>query len=792
MATDAPDPKSFATWDDAFQYPVPAVRRMEQQLRSDLNGNQERLRSLVGSSYRDLLATAERIMEMDRDVHQVESKLSAVSQSCNARAIETLVRNYSGFNEQQKAKDNERFAFASLLSLLQECPLLVTRLLRKGTAPLLAAKVLVISRHVHKHLSQSTECPPLVEHLRDRLASLRARLLRQIDEKYSRSDTPATNLLEVMCAYSLATSSTPTDILRHFHHVRLDAIATCLNDRSSGRSRPLEALDIYFRTVQETRSHFPRQTAESLLKLKLQPLLADKDVRAAAEMSLDVHEHWIPEDIRQFTPWVRHDDLHKSQTEELLKSWATKAFKSLLSRLQDHLESIEDFTTLVQLRKDLLQIWFDGRQALPRLASYESLESLRSVLKGQIVRLVRRKVMQLQAVCGQIIETLQDEKIEPSHAQNGLWDDAIISMDMTKGDMRFRDMVSDRVQGRSDAVLQCVRSYRSWLHQMEEVLKGIKELKAQQWDDDLDDDDDDDDGALESRSTQLGDEDAKFLEDALAETLTQAFQNLQVALQDTVTDQESDHSKHHSIFLLRIVREIRRSPTIGGDLENFGLETISILHQLVAETTCQESLAFLSRYQHRRRKRESLVTRALWEGTPQLPLHPSPTIYKFLHRLVASMAEAGGDLWSPLAVSTLKKYLRAAIAMALEEPVSSAQISNGDIDGVETEGNELPTNVDGEEDEPAMTNGTEEQKTQIDPTRDKDLDIQRLFDVLFLQQALRVLNAQRDDTTARDALDGFEAILWDRVGDIKASEDRLRKSAQDYWKRVQLLFALVA
>ena len=43
-----PDPKTLESWEDAFRYPVAAVRGMERQLRGDIDSNRERLRSLVG------------------------------------------------------------------------------------------------------------------------------------------------------------------------------------------------------------------------------------------------------------------------------------------------------------------------------------------------------------------------------------------------------------------------------------------------------------------------------------------------------------------------------------------------------------------------------------------------------------------------------------------------------------------------------------------------------------------------------------------------------------------------
>jgi hypothetical protein len=48
MAPEAPDPRSLKTWKDAFQYPIPTVRRVEQELRRDIASNKEKLRALVG------------------------------------------------------------------------------------------------------------------------------------------------------------------------------------------------------------------------------------------------------------------------------------------------------------------------------------------------------------------------------------------------------------------------------------------------------------------------------------------------------------------------------------------------------------------------------------------------------------------------------------------------------------------------------------------------------------------------------------------------------------------------
>lgn len=48
MATDVPDSRSLDSWEEAFQYPIPTVRRVEQELRRDIASNKDKLRSLVG------------------------------------------------------------------------------------------------------------------------------------------------------------------------------------------------------------------------------------------------------------------------------------------------------------------------------------------------------------------------------------------------------------------------------------------------------------------------------------------------------------------------------------------------------------------------------------------------------------------------------------------------------------------------------------------------------------------------------------------------------------------------
>lgn len=56
MTNEVPDPRTFQSWEDAFQYPIPTVRKLEQQLRTTADDNREKLRSLVGYTWLHTIA----------------------------------------------------------------------------------------------------------------------------------------------------------------------------------------------------------------------------------------------------------------------------------------------------------------------------------------------------------------------------------------------------------------------------------------------------------------------------------------------------------------------------------------------------------------------------------------------------------------------------------------------------------------------------------------------------------------------------------------------------------------
>ncbi|KAI9872306.1 MAG: para-aminobenzoate synthase, (PABA) [Pleopsidium flavum] len=760
MATEAPDPKTFTSWQAAFQYPIPAVRRMEAQLRGDVASGREKVRGLVGASYRDLLGTAESIVEMDETMRNVEKNLGILGRGCGARAVEVLV-----------LADRERYAFASQLAVLQRCPLVITRLLRKRCSTLLAAKVLVISRLLYKSLAQGNGTPPFLDNLRLQLGSLRRKLLAHIDRRFADSNTGTNALVEAMCAFSLATSSLPKDVLRHFLHVRQEMLTVRLEKGGGGDGSVLVALRVYIRTLQDTQAVFPKRLAESLAKMKAQPLLKDADVRGLMELSLDVHERWIADEVRNFTPWVRDEDLQKTEAEKVLTEWARKAFAAFIGGFKKILESVEDLKELVQLRKKLLETWLSADSRSPGLSSSEVLDGLRAAINGQLGRVIRSRVDRLDLIGSEITGVIERWRPGLTDVHPSLWDQSMTSMEVSNGAAAFKQAILGRSHGRNEAVLRVLERYNLWSRSIEEVEHVIQGLKDTKWDVDLETDEDDE-LELDSKQALLSEDDPRELQEGFQKALGKALRDLENQIQEFAGSFAPEEKAQQAMFVLRVVREIRHRLRKHYETVRVGPVIVHDFQQMVVESVLKDPIRTFDRAMEKRSRTGRVVTRALWEGTPKLPVQPSPTVFKLLHGTVSAMAEAGSDIWSPDATDVLKKQLRANLLILLNRSLKPKSMDDK-VNGIAGE--------EKEEDEPnglnrpmIATNGDD---------GDTDWNIQLLFDASFIQKATM--------TNLETGEGGFNALV-EKIHLEDGSLVRLHKAAEGYWKRTSLLFALLA
>lgn len=787
------DPLTCTSASEAFKYPLPQVRQFHRSLTSELDEKNARLRTLVGGSYRQLLGTAEMILEMRGNIGVVEERLSRVGEGCGRGVVGGKVGGWGRFVGGKEGRGGERereMRWVARMKVFGMCGVVVGRLLKrggyiegedgKGRNLVLAAKVLVLSRLLAKSvgdlvIGSSKEDKELVEESRRKLATLRRRLLRAVERTLEKTGGPDDRevLVQALTAYSLATSSGAKDVLRHFLHVRGEAIALAFEadeGQKRERTRVSRALELYTRTLLDVQALVPRRLSEALAALKAKALLKGDAIRELEGLRLDVCERWFGDEILYFTPYIRHDDLEGSLAVETLKGWAKKASEILLQGLIKELERMTEFKTVVDLRTRILEIWIKEGGKAKGFDPSVLLDGLRKVVNGRLVELLESRVSKLDLVGKEIEATLGSWRVGSTDKHESLWDDIMLDMEIRNGAGSFKQGVLARTHGRNDAVSRACIGYQTWRHLVNEIVDVIGQLKKQRWNDDLEDIEDD--LTLESRNTLLSTDDPQMLQGRLDKSLKTAYQELYEKIETLLaTYGESEDIGHISIYALRIIRDIRAELPQNSSLQSFGLSLVPLLHEKLASTVAAEPIEVISKSFNRKR----VAGRALWEGKPELPVQPSPATFKFLHSLVLAMGNLGADIWSPKAVATLKRHLRAELGRRWNSALKTEEKSNKD--NRTTTNGDVDSKDHGESDS-ADTAGAEWQR---------DVLIQSLFDALVLQGSLKLF-----DSSAGDDLQTLEKAIDSKVELDGAARKRLQQGAKEYWKGTSLLFGLLA
>ena len=796
------------TASEAFKYPPPQIRQFHRNLTAELDEKSDRLRTLVGGNYRQLLGTAEMILQMREDINIVEDRLGNVGKGSGREVIERMAGGLGKLKGTlREGRRAEEMGWFARMKVLEMCQVFIGRLLRhdvygdedrkdgKRNNLVTAAKTLVLSRLLAKSLSESSarrykEDNGLVEESKRRLSSLRRRLLRTIERTINRSsgDESREDLAQALSAYSLATSSGAKDVLRHFLHIRGEAIAHAFEDGQESKFEThavLRALELYTRTLLDVQALVPRRLSQALAALKTKHLLKDQTVRDLEGLRLDVCEKWFGDDILHFTPYNRHDDLEGSQAVETLKGWAKKASEVLLQGLVEVLQSVTEFKVVVELRTKILQVWIkDGGKAKGFDPSV-LLDGLRNVVNGRMVELLESRVSKLHLVGTEIEATLGTWRPGFTDVNQTLWDEEVLEMGIGNGATIFKQSIVSRTYGRNDAVSRAVKGYQAWRHLIDEVLAILDQLKKQRWDDDLENVEDD--LSLDSRDALLSTEDPNMLQDRLEACLEEAYSGLNKTISTHLaTYRDSEHIGQISIYLLRVIRDIRSQLPKNVSLQSFGLFLVPSLHENLASATAAEPMQSFVKSTSSKR----VPGRGLWEGNPEMPVQPSPATFRFHHSLVHAMAQAGADLWSPAAVIALKRHLRTELGRAWKASLNTqtettvAKVNGAKANGTATNGDvepielELP-NTDVSE---ASQNGSSE---VIDAEKRKNVLIQSLFDIFVLQSSLEISPAIEDE------LQALAASMESQVELEPSARKRLGNAAKDYWKRTGLLFGLL-
>ena len=678
--------------------------------------------------------------------------------------------------------DRERHAFTSQLAIFRACPEIMSRLLKRGGSVLVAAKVLVISRLLHKKLSKDHRSTAYVESQRIRLARLRQILLTNIDKRLKALPIETATLLNAMCAYSLATSSSVTDVLRHFHQIRHDAMLAKMEERQKDGENVLQALQLWFQTIETTKAIIPKQLSSALLKLKVAPLFSNDDIRAIDEMDHEVHDKWIGEDILNFTPYVRHDDLLASKAAEHLATWAASALSQFQKGLGNLLESMENPVAIVELRKKTLDLWFSCHNRIKGIDRSGILDGFRHTFNAHLRSLIQINCNKLLEVTAQIRIALHGWQEGSSDNSLSLWDSKLSSMDTLSEAHLFLDRLDCTVYGKTERIRIILQGYRRWRENIEITQKMIEDLRGAKWEEDLEDLDDE---LIDQRQKLLSTDDPQELQSSMISDLSQVYTKLEGKIGEIVaTLSTTDDRLSKDVFLLRLLREVKQRLPQGFQLENPFANSIRELQEAITTAVIKTSIGSYRIRMEKAITRFKVPQRPLWEGVPDLPTSPSPWAFKLLQVLATDMTSVGSDIWTKHATLLMKILLRTALTNEL----SSLGIAVGNL-GDE----EMCKDAKSQQD---ATGDMKEQATNDDiplaPNSSSlaraDFNIQHTFDLAYLDQATQTSLSLESE----DQFTSFRKTHQAQTNLSKTEMQRLDKGVADYWKRTSLLFAFLA
>ena len=834
MAT--PDISNLASAADVFAptHTLPQIRAIHKTINAQLDEKSSRLRSQVGGSYRELLGTADAIVRMREGNDEVQGVLRGMGARCGRAVVWGKVNGMGAFlgggEEDEEEEDGSRTGGVARLQLLEKCVLAVSRVLRgagvgggleglsSGDKLVLATKLLILARLLIKSFGDGVEDEATRAALqtaeKNRLA-LRRKLSRCVERVLERcsDESDRSDILRALAAYSLATNSGARDSLKHFLSVREKAMRLALevdeNKRDLTTKDVLAALNTYTKTLLDVQAVAPSNLCDVLENLKKRPLLADMTLQKLEVLRLDIYERWCGEDVQEFTPFIRHDDLDGKQAKEMLTSWADAGREVLIAGLGKTLGTMSEFKNIVELRTEVLQLWIQDGTRAKGFDPSQMLDRLRQEVNARLLAVIDAKVNKLHLVGSEVAAPLSSWREGSTDVQEDLWDESTYDMDMSNGVAAFLQDVMARMYGRNDAVSKAMNCYGSWRHVIDDVGGVVEFLKKQRWDEDIDDYEEDD--VIEARQEALSSEDPAALQERLDETLEKAFKALEQQLA-TLWEEKQDgpNSGRMAMFFVRVLRDIRSSLPKMEVLKDFGLGMVPSLHAGVAR---EVSVAPLDEFAGGPLARETVVGRALWEGSPEGPSVPTPGVFMFLRDLSRGMGDAGSDLWSPTAVKVLKGVVSKKLCEVWREALEGLPEVSGDKHGEEGEEGEKggdaedSTGDKGEEEakdetkdgdegdsgdkdeeeeaEDETAGGVEKEEVSASDER-RDLLVQWFFDISYFQCCFAPPHGSKE-------WQGLAEVVYEKSGlEDDALKQRLVKASQEYWNKTSLLFGLLA
>ncbi|KIV91506.1 hypothetical protein PV10_06038 [Exophiala mesophila] len=632
---------TITSWEQAFEsHRIPETRAIEKQLRTSATRDKEKLRSLVGGSYRDLLATADLIVALDKRTRTAEDHLSSISHACRP--------------PEQDASPSSPSAdkvILAQLQLLQRCATTSTVLLRQRKV-LQCARLLVISRLLVKSVGDQEVASKPLEFLRNKIGHIRRQLLRQVDATLISPHSQPPDLLEALSSYSLVTNASSADALAHLFQLRLEKLQRHLDSTSNSTAVVGEGLRYQVASLQTFKSLIGRPLTEAVANLQKRPILAEPVFRDMESLNLDRLWVLIPSDIQSFVPYFKRTVLSPDEIKAKLEAWSRDACAALTRALEKHLSNLRDVDRVLELRKELYFILLPLYFSTP--ARNEIQHQIKTALNGRLDSLLRSQVSQLDTIVTKLLNAGNTKT-----RYNSLWDSELAHSGVNSSGGRFVQQVKAHHSGYHEALVKASRSLNKWITSIKATEGLFEQLSRVRWRDMVEEPDEEDEEEAIQIIKDLSQTDSDGYKETLKSSLHTALETYESTVTKAATEPEKANTETEGVTML--LRSIRM--TSSALQEGFsGSTNFSSMGKVVVklhETLAAETIKKLAASNEEAGKKPGQTVTSLPENMP------SPRAFLVLQKLCEIMFDIGGtDIWSRPAVSRVKDHCRARIFAA--------------------------------------------------------------------------------------------------------------------------------
>ncbi|KAK9432537.1 hypothetical protein V1505DRAFT_323193 [Lipomyces doorenjongii] len=479
------DPAALTSWTLVFEnYPPPQVRVVAFQVRNEAQAKREQLRSLVGESYRELLSTADTIIDMNDTVKEMEERFRTLATGCSSKIVRSRAEKREALAKAFSDRDMTAKMSIAIVKIMNDLCLSIETLLRSPELILTVSKLLLVVKALAA--SASLASVSWIGFMVARLSTLESRYFRCV-AAILRS-TVSSNILDALVSYSLVTSSSPSATLSYFLDTRTNQLENLFAQTTPDTL--LTALGVLDFTITTTKTLFPNQFSRALTRATILPSLNDAEFRKLPHIDFSLLSDWCPKEILEFIASAAQDPADSPiDVVQSLTAFQVSSISAFETGTRDVIKMIssdsrtgtsqKQIESLLSLRRAIFENLIERPVVRPLLLSKdvtweaEWFPTLKSLCNTYL-----NATITIAEALSEIVSNADAAATKSESNPVSLWDDAWMTFDISRGALDFRSAVTALIDGNASVCGNILVSLQSWWDGIDAVRRLVGRVRG--------------------------------------------------------------------------------------------------------------------------------------------------------------------------------------------------------------------------------------------------------------------------------------------------------------------------